>query len=95
MAYLIGQFSGPGVSAPVPMEGDFNVSLAVGFTAVVQLERQFVNDAAWFPVTYVDGSVIQWSAPLSTVMSEPEQGVVYRLRCTSFTSGPVSFRISQ
>jgi hypothetical protein len=95
MAFLIGQFTATGASEPVPMQGDFNLSLGAGFIATLQLERRFVNDPAWFTLTYIDGTPLQWSAPLSTVLAEPEPGVAYRLRCVAFSSGPVRFRISQ
>jgi hypothetical protein len=95
MAFVTaGTFTGTGQSATPSPDGDFNVSLWGTFAATVQLERSFDAGATLLPVTYVDGSALSWSGPVSTTLSEPESGLLYRLNCTAFTSGTVNYRIS-
>lgn len=84
-----------GTAVPIARRGDFNISLSGTFSATVQLERSFDGGTTWLPVTYIDGTAISWTAPISTSFSEPELGVQYRFNCTAYTSGTVSWRISQ
>jgi hypothetical protein len=89
-----GTFTGTGQSATPVADGDFNLSLSGTFVATVQVERSFDAGTTWLPVTYVDGSALNWTAPVSTTLNEPESGVLYRLNCTAYTSGTVTYRIS-
>ncbi len=91
-----GQFSAVGQSAPVQLLGPFNVSLSGSFSATVGLERSFDAGASWLPVSKnADGDVASWTAPASVTGEEWERGVLYRLRCTTYGSGTVAYRISQ
>lgn len=74
--------------------GDRNVTISGTFVATIVPERSFDDGATWFPVTYIDGSAISWTAPCSTPLPEAEPGVWLRLKCT-FTSGTVNWRLSQ
>jgi hypothetical protein len=87
--------TGTGTAVPVARRGDFNISLWGTFAGTVTLERSFDGGSTWLPVTYIDGSAISWTAPISTTFAEPEAGVSYHFNCTSYTSGTVSWRISQ
>jgi hypothetical protein len=83
-------------SSFTPLAGrGFNVSLWGVFVAAAQLERSFDSGATWLPLTAGGIQLYQWTVPASEIVQEDEVGVRYRLRCTSFTSGTVSYRISQ
>src|ERR1044072_6658965 len=90
-----GTFTGTGQSTGAVVAQDFNLSLSGTFVATVQLERSFDGGSNWLPVTYVDGSALTWTVPVSTTLNEPELGVQYRLNCTAFTSGTVRYRTSR
>jgi hypothetical protein len=83
-----------GEAVALAKAGDFNVSLTGPFVGTVVPERSF-DGTTWMPFTYVDGTAITYSAPFTTILSEPERGVLWRIRCTSLTSGSVGWRISQ
>lgn len=87
--------AGPSKSVSPAIGRDFNVTLSGTFGATLQLERSFDNGSTWVPYTYIDGSSMTWSAPMSTSFAEGEQGVEYRLNCTSYSSGTIAYRISQ
>lgn len=91
---VTGAFTASGSSIACGAEGDFNVSLSGTFAATVVPERSFDGGNTWLPVTYIDGSAISWTAPMSAVLYEPEKGTLTRLTCT-WTSGTVTYRISQ
>lgn len=99
MASSVGTFSATGASAAPYMapRGDFNVSLWVEtgtFAATVILERRF-DGGTWLPVSYIDGTALSWTGPVSATLSEYENGCEYRLRCTAYSGSPISYRISQ
>lgn len=91
-----GTFSATGSSSSyVPLAGrGFNISLRGTFVATVQLERSF-DGTNWHPITASGTQLYVWTAPASEIAVEPQCGVLYRLNCTSYTSGTVNFRISQ
>lgn len=84
--------AGPGERASV--RGGFNVSARGPFVATVLLERSFDGGSTWEPLTAL-GTLISFTGPFSEVFEEPEDDVRYRLNCTSYTSGPIIYRISQ
>ena len=92
-------FTATGASASfTPIYGrDFNVSIepSTSFVGSVQLERQFAGESTWNQLTAAGTQLYVWTAPASETASEPEVGVVYRLHCTAWTSGTISYRISQ
>lgn len=101
---LSGNFAATGVSGSIALYGSFNVSLYGSsgpngaWTGSVQLERSFDGGATWLVCsTSAAGAQAVYSAgskDVSVVVSEPERGVLYRLDCTAFTSGPINYRIS-
>lgn len=87
--------SGNGASVPVVRRAsDMNVSLSGTFVATIVPQRSFDGGTTWLPLTYVDGSAISWTAPMSTPIPAPELGTLWRLACT-WTSGTVTWRLSQ
>jgi hypothetical protein len=94
-AALAGTFTATGQSAAVNLGRYFNLSLWGTFSAVVSLERSFDGGTTWLNCTRADGTANSFSAAASLVCEEPEAGVLYRLNCTTYTSGTVSWRLSQ
>lgn len=75
---------------------DFNVTIWGTFTGTIRPERSFDGGVTWVPYVYIDGSALTWSSPASTALFEPENGVLWRLNCTSLQNGgTVYWRISQ
>lgn len=85
--------------------GQFNVFLSGTAVATVQLERSYDSGTTWCVISVATaGAPVQmnrWTydsgtlANQSSVIEEPEPGVVYRLNCTAYTSGTLAYRISQ
>lgn len=78
------------------------VGPTVAVNATVVIERSFDGGVTWLecniggagtPAQYQLGSAAI-NNPVSVVVSEPEQGVAYRLHCTAYTSGTVNYRVS-
>lgn len=94
---VTGSFTATGQSASfAPVCGrSFNVSLLGTFVASVRLERSFDGGVTWLPLTAQGISLCVWTVPVSESWDEAEYGVLYRLNCTAYTSGTVSYRVSQ
>ena len=88
-----GSFISTGQSAPFAAAPtrDFNITVSGG-VAVVQVERSFDTGVTWFVVL---SDSLRTALPESFTLSEPEFGVLYRLNCTAWTSGTVTYRLSQ
>jgi hypothetical protein len=103
MANVTGTFTDTGQSSSfVPTVASrsttnaFSVSTSGTFVATVQLERSFDNGSNWFVCSSdASGTTASWTAPFSVIAEEPTQGVLYRLNCTAYTSGTVTYRIDQ
>ncbi len=73
-----------------------NISLWGTFSATVTLERSFDGGTTAVPVSSdTIGTASSYTAPASIQIRDDEPGVVYRLNCTAYVSGTVSWRISQ
>lgn len=103
---LTGAFAATGQSASFMCVGAFNVVIYGpsgpngNWNGTVELERSFDGGTTWI-VCGVGGSGQQakytsagTGSDVSIVVGEPEQGVVYRLNCTAWTSGPINYRFS-
>lgn len=90
-----GVFSATGAGEAVVMVGAFNITLWGTFSATIAFERSFDAGTTWIPVAFPDGTPITYTAPGSGSWGEIEAGVYYRLRCSSYTSGAASWRISR
>lgn len=99
MAAVTGTFAATGQSAafqPIIRDrswGQFNMELRGTFVATVALERSF-DGTNWVACTNL-GSTVSFTAPCSEVCEESERSATYRLNCTAFTSGTVTYRLSQ
>lgn len=93
----------PNTSAANVVQGTDAAALFVGavWAGSVQLERSFDGGATWLVCGVGGGGVGAIYAgadlagqPVSIVASEPERQVLYRLNCTTYTSGTINYRIS-
>lgn len=70
----------------------------VTYSGSVQIERSFDGGVTWIVANSGgSGSLAIFSAgtPVNIAFGEPELGVLYRLNCTTYSSGPViNYRIS-
>lgn len=104
MANVTGSFTATGQSAsfqPIIRDrswGQFNIALTGTGVASIQLERSFDGGSNWCQM-YAGGTQLKtWSyagTNLSEISEESERNVTYRLNCTSYTSGTISYRLSQ
>lgn len=92
---LTGSFAATGQSAAVSVYGQFNVTLRGTFVGTVKLQRSFDGETWDDCARDSEGTLMSWTAPYSGQWFEPEKGVAYRLNCTAYTSGTISYRISQ
>jgi hypothetical protein len=105
MANVTGSFTATGQSASFTprvatrdtQSGNFSVWLSGTAVASVQLEASFDNGTTWCQI-YAGGSQLYvWSynsVNLKEAVEECEQGVIYRLNCTAYTSGTLAYRLS-
>ncbi|MBW8268280.1 hypothetical protein [Caldovatus aquaticus] len=91
-----GSFTGTGAGAWMEVGGSaFNVVLSGTFVATVVGEYSFDGGVTAVPATTRDGAEFSVAAPGAWTGEQPEPGVLFRLRCASFTSGTVAWRISR
>lgn len=102
-AVVSGAFSGTGTSPAFVFYGMFNVVLYGNsgpngaWTGSVRLERSFDGGVTWIVCGVGQAgnqAVYNAGTDVSVTFNEPEKGVGYRLNCTSFSSGPINYRIS-
>jgi hypothetical protein len=79
----------------LPIVGTYNVAIGGTFVATLQIERSFDGGATYVPLSGATiGVTATFAAPTTFRGVEPERGVLYRVNCTAFTSGPATVRIS-
>lgn len=83
----------PGVDPRGTNGGAFNVTLSGTFVATVKLQRSFDNGTNWHDLTAVGTAIAAFTTAVSEVWVEPEAGVIFRLNCTAYTSGTVTYRL--
>ena len=94
-----GTFTATGQSSAFyPMPGTFSVKLSSG-VATVKLERSSDSGSTWDDVSADSlGTVASWSlnsTEVGVLVDEPEINIQYRLNCTAYTSGTVTYRLGQ
>lgn len=70
----------------------------IAYSGSVQLERSFDGGSTWIVGNVGgQGNLAVWNlgTPISLLSGEAENTVLLRLNCTSFTSGPINYRISE
>lgn len=88
ISLLSGDFTGTGQSQSVSIYGCFNLSLSGFGSGTVAVERSFDDGATWMTVE-------SFTSDAERIGKEPENKIVYRLSCTSYSSGTLSYRISR
>lgn len=95
---VAGSFTGTGASGAVAARGRVNVFVATEGNGDVEIQRSFDDGASWATVSKnADGAAAKYdtsSAGFNGYVEETEMGVLYRLACTRFSSGPIAYRIS-
>jgi hypothetical protein len=94
-----GTFSGTGNSNSfLPFPGTFSVWMQGG-TGTVKIERSTDLGSTWIDVSADSlGTLASYSLSsneISVLVEEPEQGAFYRLNCTAYTSGTITYRLGQ
>jgi hypothetical protein len=80
--------------ANVPVFGDAVLSVWGTFSATVRLRRSHDNGTTWVPVSRDSaGTPLDLTVPATIAFTEPCQGILYDLDCTSYASGTVNWRI--
>ena len=80
--------------------GTDNAALFTGagitWSGTVQFERSFDGGNTFIVANIGTGTLAQFTAgtPVSTILSEPESGVLYRFNCTAYNSGVINYRLS-
>ena len=83
-------------SGPLLLKGDYAVVLSGTFVAIVVIEVSYDGGATWVPVlSTATGTAVALSAPGVYPYRQGEAGVLTRLRCSSLTSGTVTWRVSR
>lgn len=96
IALLSGSFGGTGQSTSIELKGQFNLTISGTFTATVALQRSFDAGSSWHTLSRDSaGNAASYTAPCSMIAEEIEDGVLYRLNCTAYTSGTAAYRISR
>src|SRR2546430_1501550 len=86
---LTGSFTANGNSGTVQLHRAFNFAVWGTYSAVAFLERSFDGGTIWFQRDTIAGLS---TVPSSWVHHEPEDGVLYRVRCGSYASGTLNWR---
>lgn len=88
IALIEGSFSGTGQSSSVRIQGCFNLSLSGFGSGSITVQRSFDDGSTWLDVE-------SFTTDVERRGSEPEDKVLYRLNCTSYSSGTLAYRISR
>jgi hypothetical protein len=92
---VVGTFAATGNSGDVVVNGALNVSIWGTFVGTVKPRRSFDGGTTWLYVSKPDlTGDITITSPASFQLFEFEDGVLYDLECTAYTSGPVNYRLS-
>lgn len=110
MANISGSFTGTGTDGKVyiPKIGErmtnagyANIWLSGTAVTTVQLEKSPDNGTTWFACYAANTQLYQWPYSnsgsgnyINETFQEQEQGVIYRLNCTSYTSGTLNYQIT-
>lgn len=95
--FVEGTFTGTGESDPVPLQGHANVLIDfAGASATVQIQKSFNGGSTWYVVSRDSaGTLASYTASFNGTIIEPESQILYRLECTVYASGTVTYRISR
>ncbi len=100
---VVGSFVELDSSLPTVFYGAFNAALsASAFVGTVVFEKSYDGGTTWITVSRdVAGTAasypLNWATTtsLNFTLCEVEPAVAWRIRCSSFTSGELQYRLSQ
>lgn len=72
----------------------FNFQISGTFVGTVVLERSLDGGTTYIALSDSIGNAIEFSKTTSLVVSEVQPDVLFRARCTAFTSGTIAVRMS-
>jgi hypothetical protein len=91
-----GTFTGSGVSSAIAVHGRMSI-LIDGGSGDVEIERSTDDGATWFTISRdsAGNPALYATATLgfNGFVDEPEFGIKYRLNCSAFTSGTITYRL--
>lgn len=88
LALLSGTFSATGQSDTVSIRGHFNVSLSGFGSGTIGVQRSFDSGGTWLTIE-------EFTSDVERRGYEQEIDVIYRLNCSSYSSGTLAYRISK
>lgn len=90
-----GTFTGTGNGTSTVFVGQFNLELSGTWAGTVVLERSFDGGTTFVSAAMdTTGTAATYTANVSIVVFESEPGVIYRVRCSAYTSGTIAYRLS-
>jgi len=94
---ISGTINGSGqTSSAVQLINEFSVCVGGTFNATVLLERSPDEGINYFPCsTDATGTPASYTAPMSVDVMSLRHGMLYRLRCTAYSSGTITWVIWQ
>jgi hypothetical protein len=90
-----GTFTGTANGTSSQFLGLFNLELSGTWVGTVVLERSFDGGTTFVSAAKdTSGTAASYTTNVSIVVSESEPGVIYRVRCSAYTSGTIAYRLS-
>lgn len=94
---ITGTFTATGQSDAISVKGRANI-LIDGGSGVVTIERSTDDGSTWYAISKdADGNPATYdtsSLNFNGWIDEPEHRIKYRLNCTGYTSGTITYRIA-
>lgn len=85
----------PAAAPFTPIKGYYNFTIWGVFVGTIELDRSFDGGTTWVPVSLdALGDKASYTQPISVTGFECENGVVYSVNVTAYTSGTINFRVS-
>lgn len=95
IVFISGNFTGTGQSSSQVVKGYYNFSLWGTFVGTTEIDKSFDGGTTWIPVSLdALGDKASYTAPITVTGFECENGVLYRVNCTVYTSGTINYRLS-
>lgn len=85
----------PQTDGRAPHGGQFNFYVSGTFVGTVIGQKSFDDGTTWVPAYDMFGVAVSLTAPGAFRLKETENGVLYRARCSAYTSGTAVARLSQ
>lgn len=85
-----------GVSPSIEISGWWAVHLTGTFVAQIEVQASKDGGASWAPISGDGyGTPMLLQSNIRRWQWEPEQGLLYRLQCVAYTSGTITYALSQ